>query len=88
LEDYVEIFQYKLRQSNQHQLDPNTLQTLFLKGIQDECLDVLKLMGDGVFFNFHIIPFVSCVDDIQEVIINKEGGLKNSFPRLVNPQGV
>jgi len=47
LEDYVERFQYNIRWSNQHQLYMNTLQELFLKGILDECLDVLNLMGVG-----------------------------------------
>jgi len=45
LEDYVERFQYNLRWFNQHQLDPNTVQIVFLRGIWDECLGVLNLTG-------------------------------------------
>jgi len=65
LEDYVKRFQYNLRRSNKHKLHLNTLSTIFLKGIRDECLDVLNFMGMDMFLNYHIISFVNYVNNIQ-----------------------
>ena len=45
LEDYVEHFQYNLQRSKQRKLGKETLKTLLLKGIQDEYLEILNLMG-------------------------------------------
>ena len=47
LEDYVERFQYNLQRTKQNTLDPETLRIIFLRGIKDDCMDALNLMGRG-----------------------------------------
>ena len=44
LEEYLERFLYTYQKSKQR-LNDNTVRTIFLKGIQDEYIDVLNLMG-------------------------------------------
>ena len=46
LEDYLEIFLYNYKKYKQI-LNTNTFRTIFLKGIQDEYIDILNLMGSG-----------------------------------------
>jgi hypothetical protein len=45
LEDYVERFQYNLQRTKQNTLDPETLRIIFLRGIKDDCMHALNLMG-------------------------------------------
>ena len=56
LEDYLERFLYNYQKSKQR-LNDNTMKTIFLKGIQDEYIDILNLMGAG---DISLLPF----DDI------------------------
>jgi hypothetical protein len=44
LEEYLERFLYNYQKSKQR-LNANIVKTIFLKGIQDEYIDVLNLMG-------------------------------------------
>ena len=53
LEDYLEIFLYNYQKSKQR-LNNNTMKTIFLKGIQDEYIDILNLMGLG---DISLLPF-------------------------------
>ena len=46
LEDYLERFLYNYQKSKQR-LNDNSVRTIFLKGIQDEYIDTLNLMGAG-----------------------------------------
>ena len=56
LEDYLERFLYNYQKSKQR-LNDNTMKTIFLKGIQDEYIDILNLMGSR---DISLLPF----DDI------------------------
>lgn len=47
LEEYLERFAYNLQKSKQHSLNQETIRTIFLKGIKDEYLDILNVMGKG-----------------------------------------
>lgn len=47
LEDYVERFRYNLQKSKHKNLGKETLKTLLLKGIKDEFLESLNLVGVG-----------------------------------------
>ena len=47
LEEYLEIFLYNLQKSKYTSLTSDVIRTIFLKGIQDEYLDVLNVMGKG-----------------------------------------
>ena len=60
LEDYTELFQYNLQISKQRKPGKETLKTLLLKGIQDEYLEILNLMGTCDVFQ---LPY----DDIYEL---------------------
>ena len=45
-EYFLEQFHYALWRSN-FRLDTNTQNTLFLKGVGDECMEILNLMSGG-----------------------------------------
>jgi hypothetical protein len=47
LEDYVEWFTYNLQREKQGDLAPETWCVLFLRGIWDDCIELLNLMGGG-----------------------------------------
>ena len=50
LEDYVDRFQYNLQKSKHKLLEKEILKTLLLKGIKDEFLELLNLIGKGDVF--------------------------------------
>ena len=54
LEEYLEIFSCNLQKSKKHSLKLDTIHTIFLKGIRDEYLDILNVMGKGDISN---LPF-------------------------------
>ena len=60
MEKYMELFQYNLQRSKQRQLGKETLKTILLKGIQDEYLEILNVMGIGNVFQL-------TYDDIYEL---------------------
>jgi hypothetical protein len=43
----MERFHYNVKRAKQHHLDLETLKIIFLRGIKDEWVDVLNLMGKG-----------------------------------------
>jgi hypothetical protein len=47
LEDYLERFLYNLQKSKHNSLNFDLICTIFLKGIHDEYIDILNLMGSG-----------------------------------------
>jgi hypothetical protein len=47
LEDYLERFLYNLQKSKHSSLNFDIIRTIFLKGIHDEYIDILNLMGSG-----------------------------------------
>ena len=60
LEEYLEGFLYNLQKTKKHPLNPDTIHSIFLKGIRDEYLDILNVMGKGDISN---LPF----DEISEL---------------------
>ena len=50
LEDYVEQFRYNLQKSKHKHLEKEILKTLLLKGIKDDFLELLNLIGKGDVF--------------------------------------
>ena len=60
LEDYVDRFHYNLQKSKHKHLEKEILKTLLLKGIKDEFLELLNLIGKGDFFSYHMMMFVNC----------------------------
>ena len=47
LEYFVEILEYNVQRLGHPDLDPNILKTILLRGIKDEHLDMLNLLGKG-----------------------------------------
>ena len=47
LEDYLERFLYNYQKTKQFSLDTTTIRTVFLKGVRDDCIEVLNLMSSG-----------------------------------------
>ena len=47
MEDYMERFHYNLKRYNFGDLAPESLKTIFLRGMRDECLEHLNLLGKG-----------------------------------------
>jgi len=63
LEEYLEIFSYILQKSKKHSLNSDTIRTIFIKGIRDEYLDILNVMGKGDIPN---LPFHEIADLCQK----------------------
>jgi hypothetical protein len=47
LENSMEILEYNVQRSGHPDLDPDILKTIMLRGIRDEHLDILNLLGKG-----------------------------------------
>ena len=60
MENYVECFQYNLQRSKLRQLGKDTLKILLLKGIKNEYLEIVSLMGTYDVFQ---LPY----DDVCEL---------------------
>ena len=58
LEDFMERLEYNVQRSRHPDLDPNILKKIFLRGIKDEHLDMLNLLGKGYISK-------ECYQDIQ-----------------------
>ena len=50
LEDYVERFRYNFQKSKHKYLEKEISKTLLLKGIKDELLELLNIIGKGNVF--------------------------------------
>jgi hypothetical protein len=87
LEDYIERFQYNLQRTKKNTFDPETLRIIFLRGIKDDCMDALNLMGAG-----DISQMTS--NDICELCKRYSRGITKSgknprdlVSRITNPSG-
>ena len=67
LEEYLEIFSYNLQKSKYNSLTPEMIRTIFLKGIREEYLDILNVMGKG---DISYLPF----NEIQDLCQNYSRG--------------
>ena len=77
LEEYLEIFLYNLQKSKHHSLSQDTIHTIFLKGIRDEYLDILNVMGKGDISN---LPF----EEISELCQKYSRGRAKSGKRDIS----
>ena len=59
----MERFAYNLQKSKQHSLNQETIRTIFLKGVRDEYLDILNVMGKGDISN---LPFEEIAELCQK----------------------
>ena len=53
-EDYLERFLYNYQKSKLFTTDPVVVRTVFLKGLRDDCIEVLNLLSSG---DVHQNPF-------------------------------
>lgn len=47
LEYFVERLQYNLQRSDHPNMSKDILKTILLKGVRDDCLDMLNMLGKG-----------------------------------------
>ena len=47
LEYFVERLQYNLQRSGHSDVSKDILKTILLKGVRDDCLDILNMLGKG-----------------------------------------
>jgi len=47
LEEFLERLQYNLQRSNHPSVRKDILKTILLKGVRDDCLDMLHMIGKG-----------------------------------------
>lgn len=71
LEDYVERFQYNIQKSKHKHLEKEILKTLILKGIKDDFLELLNLIGKGDVFQLSY-------DDVFELCIRYSRGISKA----------
>jgi hypothetical protein len=50
LEDFVEKLQYNLQRSRHPDVSKDILKNVFLKGVRDDCLDMLNMLVKGDIF--------------------------------------
>ena len=46
-EDYLERFVYSYQKSKLFTIDPVVVRKIFLKGLRDDCIEVLKILSSG-----------------------------------------
>ena len=71
LEDYVDRFHYNLQKSKHKHLEKEILKTLLLKGIKDEFLELLNLIGKCDVFQLSY-------DDVCELCIRYSRGISKA----------
>ena len=86
LEEYLERFSYNLQKSKYNSLTPEMIRIIFLKGIREEYLDILNVMGKGDISYFPLMRYKTYVRSIQEERLELEKGI--SLPKLLNLQPV
>jgi hypothetical protein len=59
LEDYLERFLYNYQNTKQFSLDKTIVRTVFLKGVRDDCIEVLNFMSSGDIYQK---PFVDIAE--------------------------
>ena len=78
MEEYVEIFQYNLQRSPYTTLPKDVLKTTLIRGMKDEWIEMLNLMGQGEIYKEEY-------DDIVKLCIRCSWGSTRTKPRTHNP---
>lgn len=84
LEEYLEIFSYNLQKSKHRAMSVDLIRTIFIKGIRDEYLDDLNLMGKGDISN---LPFDEIVDLCQKYSSSRERNGRRSMTSKITKSG-
>ena len=75
LEEYLERFMYNLQKSKYSSLTSDIIRTIFLKGIRDEYLDILNVMGKGDIFYLPFDGIIKLCKSIHEEEPEMEKGM-------------
>jgi hypothetical protein len=67
LEDCVEQFHYNVQRVRQGDLAPETQRVFLLRGIRDECIELLNMMSGGDVSQLQYDTIVNLFVDIPEV---------------------
>jgi hypothetical protein len=85
LEDYLERFLYNYQKTKQFSLDTAIVRTIFLKGVRDDCIELLNLMSSrDVYQN----PFADIAEYCKRYSRSqaKTGkGIRDPTNRIVKP---
>lgn len=68
LEEYIEIFQYNLQRSLYTTLHKDMLKTMLLRGMKDEWIEMLNLMGRVTFLKWNMMTLWNCVSGVPEEV--------------------
>lgn len=60
LEDYLERFSFSVRKSKHSTLSEDSMKLIFLRGVNEDCVNSLELMGEGDITKFQW-------DDIRQI---------------------
>lgn len=63
MEDYVSCFLYTLQKNPQHVLSEDSQKLVFLRGMNDNCLEALDLMVGGDIYQYSS-------DDLKKICLN------------------
>jgi hypothetical protein len=66
LEEFVERLQYNLQRSSHPDVSKDILKTILLKGVRNDCLDMLNMLGKGTYLKNHMMKLLTYVKDVQE----------------------
>ena len=75
----MERFSYNLQKSKYNSLTPEMIRTIFLKGIREEYLDILNVMGKVTSLTFLLMRYKIYVRNIREGRLGLEKG--TSLPK-------
>ena len=76
LEDLLERFQYNLKRAKMSNLDEETLKALLLKGIRDEWIDILNMMGKGDISQLPLRDIAELCVHLSRGNLKREKGLE------------
>jgi hypothetical protein len=83
LEDFLEQLQYNLQRSGHPNVSKDILKTSLLKGVRDDCLDMLNMLGKGYISNESYEDIVNlCKRCSQGYTRNKSTTRDTTFSRV------
>ena len=66
LEDFMERLQYNLQRSDHPDMSKDILKSILLRGVRDDCLDMLNMLGKGDISKESYDEIINLCKDVQE----------------------
>ena len=82
LEDFVERLQYNLQRSEHPNVSKDILKTILLKGVRDDCLDMLNMLGKGDISKESYDKIVNLCKRCSRGDANKSKRRDNTYSRV------